>query len=140
MYATQQDMIDRFGSAEMIELTDREEPFTSAIVASVMTDALADATAEIDSYIAVRYALPLPSTPKMLEKVCCDIARKNLYKDRPLDEVTENYKDAVAWLTKVSKGVAELDIDGAEPAGDTTGAPVLNSPAQAFTKDTMKGF
>ncbi|MBF0249960.1 MAG: DUF1320 domain-containing protein [Alphaproteobacteria bacterium] len=140
MYANQQNMVDRFGSTELIEITDREEPYTGAIVASVMTGALEDASAEIDSYIAVRYDLPLPSTPKMLEKVCCDIARKNLYKDRPLEEVVNNYKSAVAWLRDVSKGVSELDIGGTEPAGDTTGAPVLNSPSQTFTKTSMQGF
>lgn len=140
MYGTQQDMVDRFGSQELVELTDREKPYTDAIVAGVVTSALEDATAEIDSYIAVRYVLPLPSTPKMLSKVCCDIARKNLYKDRPLGEVTENYKDAVAWLTKVSKGIAELDIDGDEPKGDITGAPVLSSPKQIFTRNSMEGF
>lgn len=139
-YATQQNMVDRFGSDELIELTDRADPPAGLIDVTVVGLALADADAEIDSYISVRYALPLAATPARLIKVACDIARKHLFKDQPLDEVIDNYKAAVAFLRDVSRGVAELDVAGAEPAGDTTGSPQLSSGPQMFTKDTMGGF
>ncbi|TCS62582.1 gp436 family protein [Varunaivibrio sulfuroxidans] len=139
-YATAQDMIDRFGAQELIELTDRADPPLGAIDAQVLAGALADADAAIDGYIAVRYDLPLIATPALLVKVACDIARKHLYKDAPLDEVTAAYKDAIALLRDISRGVAELDIAGAEPAADTTGAPAIAGPAAVFNKDSMGGF
>lgn len=139
-YASQQDMIDRFGEGELVELTDRATPPTGAIDAAVVAGALADADAAIDGYIAVRYELPLPATPALLVRVACDIARKHLYKDAPLDEVTAAYKTAIALLRDISRGVAELDIAGAEPAADTTAAPATAGPAQVFTKNSMGGF
>lgn len=139
-YATQQNMIDRFGSTELIELSDRADPPTGVIDATVVGQALSDADAEIDGYVSVRYKLPLVAIPARLIKVACDIARKNLFKDQPIDEVTETYKGAMAFLRDVSRGIAELDVGGQEPVGDTTGAPELNSPAQTFNKSTMQGF
>lgn len=139
-YASQQDLIDRFGEIELIELTDRADPSTGLIDANVVSLALADADAEINSYVAVRYKVPLAPIPPRVIKVACDIARKHLYKDAPLDEVTDNYKAAVAALRDISKGVAELDVAGLEPAADTTGSPQLNSGPQIFNKNTMGGF
>jgi phage gp36-like protein len=139
-YATQQDLIDRFGEVELIELTDREEPLTEAIVTSVIDRALADADAEIDSFIGKRYTLPLASTPPRLVKVASDIARYNLYTDTPNDQVANNYKAAVAWLRDLAKGNSELDIDGEEPAADTSASPTFSAPDRVFTRDTLKGL
>lgn len=138
MYASQQDLIDRFGEVELIELSDRADPPAGAIDANVVNLALSDADAEIDGYLARRYDLPLASTPARLVKVASDIARKNLYKDAPLDEVTDNYKAAVRWLENVSKGVVELDIAGNEPTGDTSSSPTFTAPDRVFTSDTLK--
>ena len=49
-YAVQQDMIDRFGEAELLEVADRDGDLV--IDAAVMADALSDADETINGYVA----------------------------------------------------------------------------------------
>lgn len=70
--------------------------------------ALQDAAEEADSYVAVRYTVPLPSVPAPLKVAVCDIARFRLYKDRPTEEVKYRYEQAVKWLKSVARGEATL--------------------------------
>ena len=60
-YCTQQDMIDRFGSEDLIQLTDRNA--LGVIDATVLSAAIDDATDTMDTYIATRYTLPLAVVP-----------------------------------------------------------------------------
>ena len=138
-YATEQDLIDRFGSDELAELTDRADPPTGVADSTVVASALEDADELIDSYIAKRYDLPLASSPPRLVKLACDIARFFLYKDDPTEAVESVYKASVAFLRDVSAGRAVLDIAGAEPApaGDTV---QVSGPDRVFTSETLDGF
>ena len=59
-YAAQSDLTDRFSAAELAQLTDRVNG--TVIDTTVLGRALSDADAEIDSYLATRYALPTSSS------------------------------------------------------------------------------
>lgn len=115
-YATQQNLIDRFGQAEIAQLTDRTNGTT--IDATVVGKALADADGEINGYLAIRYTLPLSPVPTIIERLACDIARYYLFEDRVTEVVKARYDAAVKFLTSVSKGVVTLGVDSAsaEPA------------------------
>ena len=63
MYAIKDDLIKRFGEREIVET------------------ALADAEELINSYVAVKYALPLSTVPAALKRICCDMARYFMYKE-----------------------------------------------------------
>lgn len=78
-YATQDDMVKRFGETELAQRTNRVDG--SSIDAVVLTRAIGDAEAEINGYLAVRYQLPLAELPSVLVRVACDIARYHLYDD-----------------------------------------------------------
>lgn len=108
-YATQQDMIDRFGSTELIELTDRTNVGT--IDATVLGRALADADAEINGYLASRYTLPLVNVPPVLVAKASDMARYYLYDTRVTEAVKTRYDDAVKWLVSLAKGLVSLALD-----------------------------
>lgn len=139
-YATLQDMVDRFGEAELAELTNRE-PGATSVNEDVLGKALADADAEIDSYIAGRYGpLPLAVIPTVLIQRACDLARWFLYGDRPTDTVTARYNAAIAWLKGVARGEVSLNLSATNQ--DTRGSdlPVVSSPERAFTGDSLKGF
>lgn len=110
-YATQADLSERFGETELAQLTDRH--YGASIEASVLDRALADADAEIDGYLASRYALPLASVPTALVRVAADIARYRLYDDRVTDAVRNRYQEAVSYLKAISAG--GVVIDGAAP-------------------------
>lgn len=140
MYATQQDLEERFGTQELIELTDRADPPAGAIDATVVARALADADAVIDGYVGARYDLPLPSTPALLANLAADIARFKLHDEAPPEAVENRYKDALALLRDIAAGRARLDIAGAEPAASDAGAPEVSAPDRIFSRDTLEGF
>ena len=108
MYATRNDLVARFSEAEIASL----EMDDSGISNTDLSDsALQDASAEVDSYIAVKYTLPLPNTPTILLRAVCDIARYRLYKDRATEEVRKRYEDAVSWLKLLAKGSTLMRFD-----------------------------
>lgn len=139
-YATQQNLIDRFGQVELIQLTDRGTPPTNAIVSAVIDRALADADGEINAYVSAKYPLPLDPVPAVLERIACDIARYFLYDDRATEQVTQRYKDAIKFLQGVANGSASLgtDSDGDAPAAG--GAAQYSAPTRVFTQDTLRDF
>lgn len=142
-YCTQQDLIDRFGQKELVQLTDRTNVPPTTIDADVVTQALEDADAFIDSYIGKRYTLPLAIVPPVLSKIGADIARYNLHADRADKDhpITMVYKTAEAWLKDVARGLVQLD-DGAgeKPAQSGGGQIKVTAPDRIFSRKSMKGL
>lgn len=133
-YATQNDMTARFGEDELVELTDRDRAGT--VDAGVLEAVLVDASAEIDSYLAGRYAVPLAQAPRFLSGLCCDIARYRLCGSgtRLTEVINERYRNAVRFLEKVAAGAVSIGpiAGGAVPAADN---PVIfNSGGKAFAR------
>jgi phage gp36-like protein len=135
-YATQQDMIDRFEEAELIQLTDHENTGTVNVV--VLGQALADADALIDGYLASRYTLPLAIVPKTIVRMACEIARYFLYDNLAPDEVRRRYEDAEKFLAALAKGSITLGPDP-DDAG-SAGAPEVSTPGRLFTHETLSDF
>ncbi|VWB82146.1 hypothetical protein BLA13014_03783 [Burkholderia aenigmatica] len=117
MYATVEFMTKRFGQREVIALSDREQ--TGEVDSTVLADALDEASAEIDTYLAGRYALPIDPQPKMLAGTCCDIARYRLCGGETVmtDEIDKRYKAAIAFLKLVASGDVTL---GSTTTGSVT--------------------
>ncbi|WP_321821211.1 MULTISPECIES: DUF1320 domain-containing protein [unclassified Burkholderia] len=117
MYATVEFMTKRFGQREVIALSDREQ--TGEVDSTVLADALDEASAEIDTYLAGRYALPLDPQPKMLAGICCDIARYRLCGGETVmtEEIDKRYKAAIAFLKLVASGDVTL---GSTTTGSVT--------------------
>jgi len=113
-YAVQADMISAFGEAEMIRVTDRAN--LGVLDATVLQQALDDATAEADSYIPIA-----PTTPnRALVRHTAAIARFLLHKDAASNEIRERYTDAIAWLKLASLGRVTYGTLPAVPAGSAT--------------------
>ncbi len=117
-YATQQDLVDRFGETEIVQLSNRAGGAT--VDAAVVGKALADADAEIDSYLCVRYTLPLASAPEIIVRLACDMARYYLYDEHATDQVTKRYDGAVKLLRAIASGAASIGVDSqnAQPAAE----------------------
>lgn len=101
LYAARIDLESRFSTDEVTVLE-------QTVGTGGVERALQDAAEEADSYVAVRYTVPLPSVPAPLKVAVCDIARFRLYKDRPTEEVKYRYEQAVKWLKSVARGEAIL--------------------------------
>lgn len=117
VYATQDDLISRFGEDEIRSLSDRAR--VGAIDASVVAEAIADASSTIDSYLGARYRLPLAEIDPRLKRVAADLARRYLYSDRATDEVLAIEKRALDWLRDVANGKAVIAVpsDAPTPSG-----------------------
>jgi len=136
-YATQSDMVERFGELDLIQLTDRADPPAGVIDAGVVQTALDDASSEIDGYLSGRYTLPLSPVPTVLVGFCCDIARYKLNpsvdKDHP---ASQRYRDAVVFLGNLSRGVVSLGVAGLET--NKHGRAVIVAPSRRFTRETLQ--
>jgi phage gp36-like protein len=134
-YATQQDLVDRFGEQELIALTDRADPPAGAPDATTVAKALADADAEIDGYLIGRYTLPLAATPKILVLAACDLARYRLYEDRATEQVRRRYEDQVKFLRAVADGKIALGPSaGGDAPAPSSGGPQVAAPGRVFTR------
>ncbi|HCK31806.1 DUF1320 domain-containing protein [Acinetobacter ursingii] len=131
MYATRQDLEARFGSGEIANL----EAMQTSV--NAIADVLQDANEEIDSYIAVKYQLPLPSVPSTLKRVACNIARYRLYFQQPTEEVENRYKAEIDFLKRVADGKAVLNI--LDQSNQVTEEKPINAPATMPIGTTYKG-
>ena len=59
------------------------------LVSPIIDAAIADADAEIDGYLAKRYAVPLAPAPRVINKFSKDIAVYNLFSRIGIDEGTD---------------------------------------------------
>ena len=162
VYATVDDLIDRFGEAEMIGLTD---PDNTAVQSARAQRKLEDAHALANSYVGMAYRLPLagcakpapqPGNPQAVETVAppllarlvCDIARYYLYDDKSTEEVLKRYEQAKQELLHISQGKATLACPwggvAGEPLGDDPqaggGEVGYSFPQRQMTDDTLRGF
>lgn len=106
-YASRSDLATRFSDEEVSEL---ESMHVDGLAST--ENALTDATEQMNSYLSVRYNVPLKKT-EHLKLVCCNIARYLLYMNQATDEVEARYKEAVRWLEAVASGKAKVTF--AEP-------------------------
>jgi len=151
VYAEPSDMIARYPNRDLVQLTN-EDPTQTSVNQSVLQQALADASAEIDGYLESRFTLPLGDPPAVLARLTCDIAMYRLQALRPLHDMAEarrRYDDALALLVRVADGTLTLGLapDNQEPA-ETAGAVVTEAggdrsgalPRRVFSRGNLKGF
>jgi len=138
-YATQADLTDRFGATELAQRTDRTNG--TVIDTVVLGRALSDADAEIDSYLATRYELPLPSIPVILVRLACEIVRYRLYDDGTPETVRVRYQDAVSLLKRLSSGDVQLaGITPVAVVGGSGNAVATRTSTKQFDADSLSSY
>ncbi|WP_332117247.1 DUF1320 domain-containing protein [Azorhizobium caulinodans] len=136
MYATVDHMVTRFGEVEMIRLSVADGPTPDAILPARIETALADASAQIDTYLRVRYPVPVAPVPAELVRAACILARFDLAMggDRePSEQMRLARKEILSWLADIGAGRA--DLDGVTPTGvaSSSGARVSDRPPAFFS-------
>ena len=141
-FATKQDLIDRFGHTELVQLTDRANRPPTAIDDTVVSQALGDATALASGYVGKVYQLPFAEVPQALVRATADIARYYLHGSRADKdgEVERAYKEAVGWLKDIARGLVQLEIGGEPPAQPEGGSVQISAPQRRFSRDTLRGM
>ena len=110
MYATPQDLIDRFGAREVKQVLETDpDPQNARLLAACADAALAD------TYLARAHPLPLLTIPAVLVSATADIARYRLHDDQIKEGGDEGkttirlrYEDALKWLEAVAAGKVQL--------------------------------
>ena len=137
-YATQQNMIDRFGTQELIELTDRSN--LGVINTAALAVALNDADDEIDGYLAGVCVLPIVNVPDRLVKLAADIARYELYGANVTEQVRARYTDAISYLKQVVIGTASLGLDATNNTAPEVGGVGMSATRPVFSACTLSDY
>ncbi len=136
-YATEQDLVARFGEDELIALTDRSG--AGSIDSALVASALSDAAATIDGYLQARYPLPLATVPDVLQRLSCDIARYYLYDENASDQVTKRHDDALKMLGQISNGMVTLGLPDAD-VPESSNTAEMRSEDTVWARSKSKGF
>jgi phage gp36-like protein len=139
MYASTQDLIDRFGETEIAQASNRDMP-SDGIDEAVVEQALRDASAEIDGYLSARYKLPLTHVPLVLVRVCADLARYQLYDDRAPDQVSKRHDDSVKLLQRISTGQVALGLSSEGESPEASDGAEMESGGRVWGRSDSKGF
>jgi len=139
-YATQQDMIDRFGEREVIALSDRDD--NGVIDVPVLAAGLVAADNEINAYLAGAYSLPLSITLPIVRDFACDIARYRLSSGEVVEteEVRNRYRDAIKFFEKVAAGKISLGVSLLNQQTSMVGSVKSSTPNRVFNADSLRDF
>ena len=148
MYATIADITELYGP-QSLYVADRNGDGVPE--GEAVERALVEAGYEIDSYLATRYALPLPAGTQVsvLRQLAVDIAVYRLAQSRDVltEELRRRYDDAIASLRRIADGRQALQLPAPEAAeGDASaeGAgprPVFQGgPERLFSREKMRGL
>lgn len=137
------DMMNVIIGDEYIE--DKQE--REAKITKLCEDAISDACAEIDGYLAKRYKVPFTRTPQVISKFAKDIAVYNLVSRTGIDEserektFLNRYNAAIKFLLDVAKGIISIGIEE-DMGGNSEAANGFNmqSSSRVFSRESMRGW
>lgn len=141
MYCTADDMIKRFERDELVRLTDKDGS-AGDVVPAVLEQAIDDAGATINGYLAGVVKLPLTTPPENMNRLCADVARYYLYDDALDDahQAARRYKAAMDYLTAVASGKIRLNMTADEASASATNLAEFSSAGSVFARDKSTGF
>lgn len=139
-YCTQAQLENRYGTALLVEISDRADVPTGTVDTDLVLRAITDADALIDGYLAGRYALPLASVPALVTDLSQRIAVYYAHSNVASDKIGRDYEAALRQLKDIASGLIKLDAGGAEPQGSGASEVRSNDPERPLTAATMKGF
>jgi phage gp36-like protein len=121
-YATIDDMVTRYGAAEMIRASTPDGAPAVSIVNAPIQAALDDATSLIDGYLRNRYKVPLDIAPQEVNAACCILARYTLAtggERNPSAQVKTDRVEKLSWLKLVAQGAVVLGVEEIAPGGES---------------------
>lgn len=135
MYATPQDILDRYGDTGLFLAGRTEEglPDTSPLMT-----ALEEASSEIDAALGGRYRLPVETVPPVLRRIAVDIAVDAVPRNAPetADLFERRAKAAREFLKAIAKGDVSLGIP--ELVGSASGGMAQYAPPSDFRAELEK--
>jgi len=124
--------------------------YTTAAIASArravatIEAAIADASGDIDGYLANRYQLPLSNVPTKLQSLCNDLVIWRLLGGATQgDEKSERYQrvqDALRWLERLASGALSLAAQLDNAPSNNPGTVVVAGAAPVFDRDHLAAY
>jgi phage gp36-like protein len=139
-YITTQQLVDRFGLDELIQVSNPSDPTATAINDTRVSNAVADISALIDAKLGARYAVPLTSVPLVLQNIACDLVRARLYDDRIPDRIADREKAALKLLDDIAAGNLTLGLDAAAQPTAPSDGPQYFSGTPTFTQTSLSDY
>lgn len=164
-YATASDLVVAFGAQELAEVStpkrftivdaerlelaieDPTFPTGEADEAELeacldaINGALAIADSVVDTYLSVRYTLPLASTPVSLRKRTLDLARFELHDERATEEVRNRRNDAIKWLEGIAAGRVKIGDSAIDSGvGAKAGFKHTDTGGKTFNHTTLENY
>ena len=138
MYCTEQDLIARGWGEEIAGLSDKTGEMGGDVNEAILNQAIADASAKIDSYLVGLIALPISTPSPFVVRCACDITRFYLYDIGVIPNVRLAYEEAITFFEQVhlhkSSLLALLGVPPLEaPPAVGLQVPKLSAPAQVFS-------
>lgn len=140
LYATVEQFVAAFTEREAIALTNSDDPAAQYLNEPVLTRALTDASAEIDSYLSGAYPIPFAEPPIALLVHCLNIARYRLSMVAPGEDVRKRYEDSLNFLKMVAKGTIKLGVDSEQQEIARTDLPMAVTQPRVWTRDRFRGW
>jgi phage gp36-like protein len=137
-YCTQNDLLTMIPVKELAELTAESGDTPDS---QVVAEAIQRAAAEIDSYLGMRYTLPLNPVPDQVMGLAMDMALYHLYSRRSVVPAVRllKYDAAVAFLKLAAAEGAVLEQSGDTGQAETQiqAGVEFSSATRIFTRDTQ---
>ncbi|MBN8243305.1 DUF1320 domain-containing protein [Nitratireductor aquimarinus] len=136
-YATRTDIEEIWGEQILIDLL---TPDVDAEVA--VSNALTQASGEMDVYLSARYQLPLAGKPAALIMPAVNIAVYNLAISHTslTTTIEDRYKQTLKMLERISEGKAGLGIDEPSVSSDpsaSSGGAAFSANARVFSRKKL---
>lgn len=115
-------------------------------IEALCKDAISDACAEIDGYLAKRYSVPFRKTPQVISKFAKDIAVYNLVSRTGIDEnerektFLNRYNAAIKFLMEVAKGIVDIGTEEGTGGSEAANGFKMSSSGRIFSRDSMRGW
>lgn len=106
-------------------------------------EAMLDATGFIDSFLSDRYVLPLTPVPRLIKRLCCDVARFYLWGDAAVKDSVEerDFKAAQKTLEGIRRGDVKLGVQPeAASTPDRILGEVVGGDERLFTRQSLRGL
>jgi phage gp36-like protein len=135
-YCTEDDLFNMIPEEDLTDLTvESGDVPDSAIVA----DAISKADAEIDSYLGVKYVVPISPTPDQVKALSVDLAIYHLYSRHSIVPPVrqQKYDDAVAFLKQVAAGQAVIIGPNGESPTVAKDVTDVTSACRHFSRHTQ---
>ena len=135
-YCTENDLLKMIPVEDLSDLTVESGEVPDSLV---IADAISKADAEIDSYLGVKYVVPVSPIPDQIKALSVDLAIYHLYSRHSivLPVRQQKYEAAVAFLKQVAAGQAVIMGPGGESATVAHEVTDAISAVRCFTRKTL---